>query len=221
MNSEKRYLRLSFPVIFACVFAVVFLLGQLLAEQRKEREDVLLTAELPNGEITNELLSQFQAFPGFQQCWAVLTGNVSIRIAQYQASATLCGVDLDSYPLTIVESAGAKAFGSKPLLIVGESFWSSLTDEYGNAITSRQIQVLTQELDTLEAELELDGAVYAAEFLGVAEEDGIYIDVSQLKPLLEAGGGTGAVSRVCLKIKGVKNAERARESLEKAGFACA
>lgn len=59
---------------------------------------------------------------------------------------------------------------------------------------------------------------FTGSFLALAEGDGLYMDASQMKELLETCGLPAGISRVELEIKGEQNAESAKKSLIKAGF---
>ncbi len=215
-------------MLAAGLLLVAFWLSlQLFGDQRDEQKSYFLTASLPEGQITRELLEAMQKLPGVEHCWPVFGVSADIRIGGYHGTAQLCGVELSSYPLEVTASAGAKALGTKPLLVAGEQFFSRLSDGFGGKITDRQAKILSRKIDSLEAELTLDTGnlkgkrATAAGFLGTAVGDRIYMDASQLRTWAAQAGAPCTVLEVCLKIKGKSNTEKAKENLAKAGFSFA
>ncbi len=196
-----------------------------------------------SGEFSGEILKRMDSLPGLRRRWALYCADVEIEIDRYHTAAELFGIELDEYPLTIVKSAGEKQAGLRPTLIVGEGFFDRLSDEYGNPISERQAKILKEQIAFLAVRLALQGAAGAtgiskgveekdvraggrgkdvfqdAEFLGVAEGDGIYMDADRMCRWLAQMGLPCEIRRVELEIQGERNVQKAQESLEKAGFA--
>lgn len=229
MKAKKSYLTGFFPLLGAAVLLLLWLFGQLILEQKKEEEPVFLTASLPQGEITEELYASMQDFPGLLSIWPVLSVQVQLEIGDYQTSASLLGVDLSSYPLELLSSAGEKAFGTKPLLVVGADLLSGLTDQSGAPITDRQKRILTEQLSDLSVNLSLLSGEESSEslsalsgsqgeFLGISSGTSLYMDQDQMRDWLQSMQTTAPYTGVCIEIRGRTNAESALEALTKAGF---
>lgn len=229
MKAKKSYLTMFFPLLGAAALLLLWLFSQLILEQKKEEEPVFLTASLPEGQITEELYSSMQDFPGLLSIWPVLSVQVQLGIGDYQTSASLLGVDLSSYPLELLSSTGEKAFGTEPLLVVGEDLLSGLTDQSGAPITDRQKRILTEQLSDLTAGISLLSGdepsespsalpVSQGEFLGISSGTSLYMDQDQMRNWLQNMQSTAPCTGVCIKIRGRSNAESALEALTKAGF---
>ncbi len=190
-----------------------------------------------------EILEQMDAFPGLRRRWALYGADVELCIDRYHADTELYGAALSEYPLTILKSAGERRTGMQPLLIAGQDFLGSLSDEYGNLISERQTKILKEQIDSLAVRLavrggvdtEIDNAIgnggtgnmsgdrgdrrfQDAKFLGIVEEDGLYMDADQMRRWLAQLGLPCEIRRVILEIQGGQNAQKAQKSLEKAGF---
>ncbi len=197
-----------------------------------------------SGLFSAEILKQIDALPGRCRRWALYCADMEIEIDKYHTAAELCGVELDEYPLTIVKSAGEKQTGIRPALIVGERFFEELSDEYGNPLSERQAEILKEQIGSLAVCLTVQGAVDVekstaagggaegtltrnsrkdrpqdAEFLGIAEGDGVYMDADRMSHWFAQMGLPCEIRRVELEIQGEQNAQKAQDSLEKAGFA--
>lgn len=197
-----------------------------------------------SGIFSAEILKQIDALPGLCRRWALYCADVEIEIDKYHTAAELCGIEMSEYPLTIVKSAGGKQTGIRPALIVGEHFFEGLSDEYGNPISERQAEILKEQIGYLAVCLTVQGAVDAgksiavgsgaeetltrnswkdrlqdAELLGIAEGDGVYMDADRMSRWFAQMGLPCEIRRVELKIQGEQNAQKAQDSLEKAGFA--
>ena len=196
-----------------------------------------------SGEFSGEILKRMDSLPGLRRRWALYCADVEIEIDRYHTAAELFGIELDEYPLTIVKSAGEKQAGLRPALIVGEGFFDRLSDEYGNPISERQAKILKEQIASLAVRLAVQDAAGAmgiskgvvekdaraggrgkdafqdAEFLGVTEGDGVYMDADRMNRWLAQMGLPCEIRRVELEIQGERNVQKAQESLEKAGFA--
>lgn len=243
MKFWKWYGKLYCRLLFAAAALLVFLAWQLGEAQGREQTPVLLMAELPEGEITAELLAQMEELPGFKKRWLLYEKSCEIRVGRYRAEASVTGVDFSEYPLTVVASAGEKTVGSVPPLVVGDTFFSQLTDENGKAITERQAEILretfAEQRITLQADAKQNvvsaaasarmaeatgtsGQVSAgesAELLAIVKEEGVYMDASMMRRWLQGKGERPKAAGVMLEIRGEGNAETVREIMEKAGFA--
>ncbi len=149
------YALLSVFLLSGTLLLALFLFWRLITEERADQKPVRMMASLPSQDITNELFLQIQDFPGLTHCWAAYRAQANIRIGSYQASTEISGVDLSAWPLKIIKSAGKKRLGSAPLLVAGEDFFQSLSDEYGSPITRRQAQVFREKAETLDVEITL------------------------------------------------------------------
>lgn len=254
MNRAKRrptsirYTILCIPLFFCVSLLVLFLLLQLLNEQKKEQESVLMTAALPSGTITEELFQTIQDYPGLLCCWAVYAAPARIRIGSYQTSAEIWGIDLSAWPLRITSSAGKKPLGRAPLLVAGQDFFQGMTDGSGAQITRRQARVFEETMGTLEVEITFSQDVsderstdFSAGnqerplrastapssvspsscmggFLALTEGSRLYMDAVQMKEVLKDAQIFSGLSRVCLEIQGKKQAKAVEKSLTKAGF---
>ena len=190
-----------------------------------------------------EILEQMDAFPGLRRRWALYGADVELCIDRYHADTELYGAALSEYPLTILKSAGERRTGMQPLLIAGQDFFGNLSDEYGNLISERQTKILKEQIDSLAVRLAVRGGadtgedlsigggeknrltenkgndiLQNAEFLGIVEEDGLYMDADQMRRWLAQLGLPCEIRRVILEIQGGQNAQKAQKSLEKAGF---
>ena len=193
-----------------------------------------------SGEFSGEILKRMDSLPGLRRRWAFYCADVEIEIDRYHTAAELFGIELDEYPLTIVKSAGEKQAGLRPTLIVGEGFFDRLSDEYENPISERQAKILKEQIASLAVRLAVQDvagvgesggeAGYVtgnkgkdvfqdAEFLGIAEGDGIYMDADRMNRWLAQMGLPCEIRRVELEIQGERNVQKAQQSLEKAGFA--
>lgn len=219
---EKLYLRLFLgAVILLAVLAV-----QLIREQKREWEMVLVKAVLPGKVITDEMLSRIDDFPGLCKRWLLLEKDCEIRIGGYHAQVRITGVDLSGYPLEVKASAGKKAAGNMPLLAVGETFFSRLADENGNSITERQAEILMRKIGELEAEITLEktgesgkkASSDAAQFLAIIKGDGVWMEAAQMQRWLQSRREQARAGSVVLEIQGIKNAEGIKTGMEKAGF---
>jgi len=176
-------------------------------------------------------------FAGFEELWTIMETEVTLMVGDWQISTTLMGVDLETFPFTLVRSAGEKKLGSAPLLLAGEEIFNTMTDANGTAITTRQSKILTESMESLTAQIVLeasnlasssdsagnsDGSGYTsadtAEFLGLVSGDGLYMDAAQMRTWLAGHGSSASVPLVWLQIKGKSNAEAAEKSLTDAGF---
>ncbi len=190
-------------------------------------------------EFSEAILEQMDRLPGLRRRRALCCTEVEIDIDKYHTTAELCGIEMDRCPLTIVKSAGEKRTGTRPLLIAGNHFFESLSDEYGNRISGRQANILKEQIASLAVRLSVQDAADAAkrlagggvstdeggknrfqdaELLGIAEEDGLYMDADQMKRWLAQLGLPCEIRRVELEIQGKRNEQKAEADLEKAGF---
>lgn len=244
---RRTYLDLFRPLLACAAAAAVFLSAQILRDQLKMREICRITVTMPSGTIPAEILPQIDALPGLRGRWAMYGADVQLQIGSYSAAAEVWGVELSAYPLTIMESAGEKRNGTSPLLIAGEHFFEGLSDEYGYSISERQAGKLKSQIASLTAKLKLPDAgspgtaaysgagadavgtdemtrqdirSYDAEFLGITEEDGLYMDAAQMERWLTQIGIPCEIRRVELAIRGTENARTACDALLKAGFLC-
>lgn len=204
--------------LLAALLTAAILLGILAAAEKKENRAVTVTMELTDGEITESMLWRIRQFPGLTACHTALCADAALSVEGYGASVRLLGVDLESYPLTVTDSAGEKALGSAPLLIAGEEILSSLADDLGTAITERQQKVLRQRIGEVRAALTLGEDTADAEFLGICAGGGVYLDAESLQALCEKSGAACRRGRVCLTVRGESRARAAADSLTKAGF---
>lgn len=237
MNDKKWYEKLYLRLFLGAAALVLFLALQLAAAQKKERELIRMKAVLTDGAVTEEILSQTEMFPGFRKRWALIEKDCSIRIGEYHTQARITGIDLDSWPMTVKVSAGKKAEGTIPLLVVGDTFFSGLSDDNGGTITQRQAEILAEEIGELEARIQTDikeqgdtksslksspqqgsAAGEPAWFLAITEGSGIYMEITQMQRWLEKRGEQVHINGVILELQGADNAAKARESMEKAGF---
>lgn len=238
MSDKKWYEKLYLRMFTWAMVLVLFLALQLVREQKKERELIRLKAVLPDGVITEEILSQTEMLPGFRKRWALIEKDCSIQIGEYYTQARITGIDLDSWPMTVKVSAGKKAEGTIPLLVVGDAFFSGLSDDNGGRITQHQAEILEKKIGELEVRLQTDAkqrgdtgesslksssqqgsaAGEPAWFLAVAEGSGVYMEITQMQRWLEKRGEQVRISGVILELQGADNAAKAQESMEKAGF---
>lgn len=239
----KRTRKGDSPLICGIILLVVgtilliFLIAQLFIEQRQEQKICLLSARLSSQEITAELCTSMSRFNGFEELWTVVEADVTLSADAWQTSTTLLGVDLDTFPIKLLDSAGEKALGSRPLLLAGENLFATMTDQNGTRITERQQKILQESISTLTVQLTLNDAGTAdlsgesdssdganadsdnyAQFLGMVSGSGLYMDASQMRTWLSNHGSTASVHLVWLQIKGKTNAEAAEKSLTEAGF---
>ncbi|MCD7763846.1 MAG: hypothetical protein LUI14_11765 [Lachnospiraceae bacterium] len=237
--NKRKYL----PFISAAVLvtgivsALIFLLAQFALEQWQEQQTYILSARLSSQEITTELCTSMGRFAGLEKLWTVIEAEVTLTAGDWQISTTLMGVDLDTFPVTLVRSAGEKQLGSTPLLLAGEELFTMMTDANGTAITARQSKILSESIDSLTAQIVPEdsdiagspvtsgnsgGSGYTsadtAEFLGLVSGNGLYMDADQMRTWLADHGSTASVHLVWLRIKGKSNAETAEKSLTDAGF---
>ncbi|MCD8346510.1 MAG: hypothetical protein LUD16_00920 [Lachnospiraceae bacterium] len=243
MTKRKANKRKYLPFVSAVVFvtgiaaALIFLLAQFALEQWQERQTYIFSARLPSQEITTELCTSMSRFAGFEELWTVMESEVTLTVGDWQISITLMGVDLETFPFTLVRSTGEKKLGSAPLLLVGEEIFNTMTDANGTAITARQSKILTESIENLTAQIVLEASNIAgssgsagnsggsgytsadtAEFLGLVSGDGLYMDAAQMRTWLAGYGSSVSVHLVWLRIKGKGNAEAAEKSLTDAGF---
>lgn len=182
----------------------------------------LLTAEVPVGEISGEVLEEIQEFSGFCRMWMSLTEEVEISVEDYKSGGKLEGVDLISYPMKIIKSGGQKVLGTKPRLVLGEDFLKGMTDKNGRKISARQAEKLMENVEVLTPKLKIDGEKEEkeSEVLGIAEGGGVYADAVQMRTWLSGEEGSAGISRICMEIRGKSHVSSARECLEEAGFIC-
>ncbi len=194
-----------------------------------------------SGIFSAEILEQMDALPGLRRRWALYCADVEIEIDKYHTDTELCGVEMSEYPLNVIESTGEQQTGMRPLLIAGQDFFDSLSDEYGSPISERQTEILKEQIGSLAVRLAVQGAVDAgvsaggggeddltgnkgndrlqdAELLGIAKESGLYMDAEQMRRWLAQLELPCEIRRVELEIQGERNAQKAKGSLEKAGF---
>lgn len=222
MNCRKTYLNLFAPLLLCGMYLIVHLFGQIIYEQKQEQALYLLTAEVPFGEISREVLEEMQEFPGFCRMWMSLTEEVEISAEDYKSGGKLEGVDLISYPLRIIRSGGQKALGTKLLLVIGEDFLKRMTDQNGRTISARQAGKLLENIETLTLKLKIGGEEEEkeSEVLGIAEGGGVYADAAQMRTWLSDEEVSAGISRVCMEIRGKSHGSSARKTLEDAGFIC-
>ncbi len=196
-----------------------------------------------SGEFSEAGLEQIDYLPGLRRRWAIYCADVELCIDKYRTSAQLYGVELSEYPLTIIKSAGERQTGTRPLLIAGDGLFNSLSDEYGNLISKRQAEILREQIGSLAVCLDVRGVAGAGEgvpagggeedslpggegtdrsqaagFLGIAGEDGLYMDADLMKRWLAQLELPCEIRRVELEIRGERNLQKAQENLEKAGL---
>lgn len=219
MAARKSYIFL-FPLLLVLIAGLIlWQAGGMIKERRKEEQIWLVTAEKPEGEISQEELFTMKEFSGLENIWTVIQTEAEMKVKSYMISIAVQGVDLTTYPIKTVRSAGKKTQGAKLLLAVGEDFFEQMKDESGMSVSERQAKVLMEEVGDLKAELRLNPEeADIGAFLGVVEGNGVYMGQEEMKQWLSAKGIHPGVSKVCMEIRGEKRAERAIESLEKAGF---
>lgn len=244
-TSAGKISHLAMLLLFCSIVLILFLFWQILTEQKKEQKPVRMMASLPSGTITNDLFLEIQKLPGLRRCWVVYSAQTEIKIGSFQTSAEILGVDLSTWPLKITKSAGEKRQGTSPLIVAGEDLFQTLMDEYGTAITKRQAQVFQEKIETLDVEVTflfssedtpfsadapadalIENTVsedkapssFTGSFLALAEGDKLYMDAVQMKELMKSCRLSTDASCVYLEIVGMRNADRVRKSLEKAGF---
>lgn len=194
---KRSYLRwFAAAAVFPLLAAVWLLLG-LVKEQMEAEKTWLVTGEVRDREISSRELKTMQDFPGLEQLWTVIREETVLALDGFQVSADLSGVDLESYPLTVIRSGGEKYRGKKPLLAVGKDIFSNLQDESGKPCGERQRELFWQTLGELEPEIALAGGGTEeeglaepekeqregtrGEFLASVEGEGIYMDQEQMK----------------------------------------
>lgn len=227
MDTRKTYVDLFAPILALALLVTAGLIWQAARHFGREKELYVVAASLPSGEITQELLDQMELLPGCCGYRAMYCLDAELRLRSYSAQVQIRGVPLGEYPLTVIKSAGEKQLGTSPLLIVGESFFESLTDAQGHRISERQARVLEEQMCDLTAEITVTGADGGAEgteapraamFLGEAKEEGVYMDAQQMRNWMAVCGHNCAVRRVELTVRGQSNSKKAQESLQEAGF---
>lgn len=220
MKGNKSLRRAGAFFLLTAITVAALLFYQLIRVQRKENQTIYITAEYEKGDVTREQLEKIQQFPGLSHIWTALSVQTSLSVEGYRGTAVLLGVNLETYPVSVLVSAGEKRMGDTPLLLVGEDFLAGLTDEAGGSVTERQKKILRAQMDSLEAELtfEENKETVTAQFLGIVSGSELYMDADQLRTMCERANLYCSCRRICLEISGSQNAEKAKESLTKAGF---
>lgn len=226
MSERKTYVDLFAPLLLAALFLLGRLCWQAAVRYAQERAVYTVSFSFPSGEITRALFEQMEDFPGFCGYRAMYSRTADIWIGPWHAAAKIRGVESDTYPLTVIWTAGEKRFGAKPLLIVGEDFFGGLKDAQDRTISERQARVLmetqaVQGVSLIVTDEEADGSEKKteAEILGTVREEGVYMEAGQMKEWMEASGFPCRITEAELHIRGRKNAEKACECLQEAGFA--
>lgn len=227
---RKSYLR-YYPLLTLLMFFLVIGLPAVILYMEKEDEKCwLVTARVAAGSISQEELSAMTGFSGLETLWPVVQENVRLSLNGYFASVTLNGVDLQSYPLSVICSAGRKQQGDTPLLVLGEEALQSLQDQQGHPMGERQQALLMQELAEqklylLPAEAETDPDESPeqtqgeeGEILALTKGDGGYMDRNQMERWLKRQGKTPVIRAAHLQIRGKEAALLAQTTLEKAGY---
>lgn len=227
MKNKKRFGILLLPVFLAIVW-LLWLLGGMIKEGKKAENLWLVEAESPQGDIPETALADMEKIQGLEKAWMVLEKEVRIQVEDYYLDTTIQGVDFDTFPLTVVESAGKKNQGTMPLLAVGEGFFSELKDDREKPASKRQREILRKNLETLEIKLQISSeeeeegfsqkGETSGEILGLVKENGFYMETEQMNQWLNAQGTSGERKKVLLQIRGDHRAKQAENSLIKAGF---
>lgn len=220
---QKRYRLFYLPFIAAILF-LLYQTEEIRQEQAMEGKCFRMEVSLSEDVISEEMLKEMAAFPGTEKIWPILTKEVTVKVDTYTETTVLQGVDLETYPLTVVRSTGEKAKGRMPLLVAGEDFFEQLQDEYEKPISKRQKEVVLKTLKTRKASIQIqetkvcDLTGTEGEFLGVVKEKGLYMEQQQMKEWLNRMGLSGKLQKVCLQMRGKTKIESAKKSLEEAGF---
>lgn len=232
MYHRKTYLNFFLPAVLCGIYLIVRLFGQIIHEQRQEQTLYLLNAEVSSGEIPEEILEEMTELPGFCRMWMCLSAEVEIFLDDYHSGGKLTGVDLESYPMKITGSGGQKAVGTKPLMVIGEDFLKGMKDQNEKTISTRQAEILTENIGTMkialkpEEEAGKEGAekgkkgAHEAEILGITKGGGLYMDAARMRTWLSDRGIFAGISGVCMEIRGKSHSRSAKKSLEEAGFSC-
>lgn len=227
MKNKKRFATLFLP-LFLAVSLLVWLVGDIIKEEKKTENLWLVEAESVQRDIPETVLTDMETMKGLEKAWIILEKEVRVQVENYYLDTTIQGVDLETFPLTVVASAGKKNQGTIPLLAVGEDFFSELKDDREKSVSKRQREILRENLDTLELKLEISSGEKEEEFsqkeetsgeiLGLVKGNGFYMETEQMKQWLNAQGTSGERKKVLLQIRGDHRAKQAENSLTKAGF---
>lgn len=205
----------SLTALLALLFLVTGILAVYLWQQEKQEDRVFCYLVEREGGISDELFRQLEVLPGLQSAGQIWQVQVSVKINEYQTEGQFRGVDLETYPLQLIRSAGEVAYGHQVLVVPTEGLLESMTDYNGSGITARQKELLLSQMETCSVQL---GENTPGKLIGVSgqKEAVLYGDREQARQLAQREKKE-IVKSAWIIIQGKENAAAAAEALEKVG----
>ncbi len=183
----------------------------------RQQRDYEISIRLEAG-LTEEVVKEIGKIEGVRAFAPFLSCNIRLRLQEYTLETQVLGIDLDSYPLKWKQAQEEITLGNTVVLFVGREAFSSLADDHGNSPGKSEIAQWMEQYQELELTLTDDkGRERKANIGGIVEEPstGLYMSGEQMQELYPAfarkNGG-------CVKIRGEKNMQKAKEILSGAGF---
>lgn len=183
----------------------------------KERETYGFLIEA-NGDLTSEIVSEFQNLTGILKFEPADTVAVTIRLGVYTLQTELTGVDFMEYCLKWEEAEPKITVNGRLSLFLSEEIFSSFTDKNGYSPTKSQTEKWMQDYSSLKLTvLDENGQEKEAKICGILKwpDNKVCMDKKQMKELF---GKSSHTRGGYMKIYGYRNMKRARSILEAAGF---
>ena len=110
MKNKNRFAVLFLP-LFLAIFLLIWLVGDIIKEEKKTENLWLVEAESVQEDIPETMLTDMETMKGLEKAWIILEKEVRVQVDSYYLDTTIQGVDLETFPLTVVASAGKKNQG--------------------------------------------------------------------------------------------------------------
>lgn len=169
-------------------------------------------------DLTEELVAQIGKMEGVFAFFPCASCKIRLRLDEYSMETSAVGVDLEEFPFQWEALQEEHVLGSTPVLFVGQEVFSAFTDDHGNGAGAGRIAQWKENYAGLElVAADESGRERSARIGGILKEPaaGIYMSGTQMQELYASSAKT---TGGCLKIRGERNRDRAKELLGEAGF---
>lgn len=223
---RKKELHGADYILLGCILGLCVLLawfgGLLFTRMKSARK--LCQEVVPLGRLVYDeaFLEEAKKLPGIRSVTPVYEVTVRIAAGDYTMEATLLGVDLQSFSMTVSASEAA-AVGSAPVLLFGENSLAGMTDHNGHPVSEKKQRELLENFAETDWSYQIaasgkEGSAGSDAWLpctvaAVLKEpsDAICISYEQAVELSGRTPGTGEpITSVLLTVQGEENFQNAK-----------
>lgn len=169
-------------------------------------------------ELTEDIVTEIGKIKGVQSFISCKSCNVTLRLEEYMMETSIAGVDLDRYPFQWENAESEITLGNTPVLFLGEEAFSAFFDDHGNGPGRSRIMQWKEDCPKLDLTVtDENGRERNAKIGGILKEPvaGIYMSGAQMQELYSSFAKT---TGGCIRIRGERNCDKAKELLSEAGF---